>query len=140
MAGSSLTLIFRSLVSALVVDTSSWVTYFAHRDPSVIDEALAEGRVYLSPVVAAELLSGKMTPLQRAHLESFLLALPLCTHGLDHWMRVGRLRAQLFLKGVSVSTPDAYVAQCALDVNADLLSEDHVFSAVAQKTALRLLT
>lgn len=43
-------------MSALVVDTSGWVTSFAQRGPSVIDEALAEGRVYLSPVVAAELL------------------------------------------------------------------------------------
>lgn len=50
-------------------------------------------------------------------------------------MRVGRLRAQLFLKGISVSTPDAHVAQCALDVNADLLSEDHVFSAIAKDRA-----
>lgn len=139
MVGSSLTLIFGSLVSALVVDTSSWVTYFAQRGPSVIDEALAEGRVYLSPVVAAELLSGKMTPRQRTQLELFLLDLPLCPHELEHWMRVGRLRAHLFLKGISVSTPDAHVAQCALDLNADLLSEDHVFSTIAHKTALRLL-
>ena len=139
MAGSNLTLIFGYLVSALVVDTSSWVTYFAHTSPSVIDEALAEGRVYLPPIVAAELLSGKMNVRQRAQLESFLLDLPLCEHDLEHWMRVGRLRAHLFLKGISVSTPDAHVAQCALDLKADLLSEDHVFFKIAQKTSLRLL-
>ncbi len=138
MVGSSLTLIFGYHVSALVVDTSSWVTYFAHTAPSVIDEALAEGRVYLPPIVAAELLSGKMTVRQRAQLESFLLDLPVCEHDLGHWMRVGRLRAQLFLKGISVSTPDAHIAQCALDLKADLLSEDHVFFKIAEKTSLRL--
>lgn len=133
-----MTLIFGYHVSALVVDTSSWVTYFAHTASSVIDEALAEGRVYLPPIVAAELLSGKMNVRQRAQLESFLLDLPVCEHDLGHWMRVGRLRAQLFLKGISVSTPDAHIAQCALDLKADLLSEDHVFFKIAEKTSLRL--
>ena len=133
-----MTLIFGYHVSALVVDTSSWVTYFAHTASSVIDEALAEGRVYLPPIVAAELLSGKMNARQRAQLESFLLDLPVCEHDLEHWMRVGRLRAQLFLKRISVSTPDAHIAQCALDLKADLLSEDHVFFKIAEKTSLRL--
>ncbi len=131
-------LIFRYHVSALVIDTSSWATYFAHTASSVIDEALAEGRVYLPPIVVPELLSGKMTTRQRRQLESFLLDLPLCEHSLEHWMRVGRFRAQLFSKGLSVSTPDAHIAQCSLDLNAELLSEDQVFFKIAQKTSLRL--
>ena len=126
-------------MSALVVDTSSWVTYFAHTAQSVIDEALAEGRVYLPPIVAAELLSGKMTNRQRGQLESFLLELPLCDRSLQHWIRVGNLRAELSLKGLSVSTPDAHIAQCAVDLNADLLSEDQVFFKIAQKISLRIL-
>lgn len=127
-------------MSALVVDTSSWVTYLAHTAPSIIDEALAEGRVYLPPLVAAELLSGKMTARQRRELESFLLELPLCDQHVEHWMRVGHLRSHLFSKGVSVSTPDAHIAQCALDLKAELLSEDQIFSKIAQKTSLRLVT
>ena len=127
-------------MSALVVDTSSWVTYFAHTGSSVIDEALAEGRVYLPPIVVAELLSGKMTTRQRGQLESFLLDLPLCEHSLEHWMRVGSFRAHLFSKGLSVSTPDAHIAQCALDLKAELLSEDQVFFKIAQKTSLQLLS
>lgn len=125
-------------MSALVVDTSSWVTYFAHTAPSVIDEALAEGRVYLPPIVTAELLSGKMTARQRAQLESFLLDLPVCEQSLEHWIRVGSLRAYLFSKGLSVSTPDAHIAQCALDLKAELLSEDQIFIKISQKTSLRL--
>ena len=125
-------------MSALVVDTSSWITYFAHTASSVIDEALAEGRVHLPPIVAAELLSGKMTPRQRTQLESFLLDLPICEQKLEHWMRVGKFRAHLFSKGLSVSTPDAHIAQCAIDLEGELLSEDQVFSKIAQKTSLRL--
>ena len=127
-------------MSALVVDTSSWVTYLGGTAPSVIDEALAEGRIYLPSIVVAELLSGKMTLRQREQLESFLLDLPLCDHSFEHWVRVGHLRAQMFSKGLSVSTPDAHVAQCALDLGADLLSEDQIFLKVSQKTSLRLLT
>lgn len=127
-------------MSALVVDTSSWVTYFANTGPSVIDEALAEGRVYLSPIVAAELISGKMSARQRSELEAFLLDLPLCVHNLEHWIRVGKLRALLFSKGLSVSTPDAHVAQCAIDLNAPLLTEDQVFVKISQITHLRLLS
>ncbi len=126
-------------MSALVVDTSSWVTYLAGTTPSVIDDALAEGRVYLPPIVVAELLSGKMTARQRGQLESFLLDLPLCDQSFEHWVRVGSLRATLFSKGLSISTPDAHIAQCAVDLNADLLSEDQIFFKVSQKTSLRVL-
>jgi len=125
-------------VSALVVDTSSWVTYFSHAGPSVIDDALGEGRVVLPPVVAAELVSGKMSARQRAGLESFLMDLPLCESDCEHWVRVGRLRAHLFSQGLSVSTPDAHIAQCAIDLDADLLSEDRVFIKMATKILLKL--
>ncbi len=127
-------------MSALVVDTSSWVSYFASSGPSVIDEALAEGRVFLPPLVAAELVSGRLTARQLAELQSFLSDLPLCVVDFDHWLRVGLLRAQLFAVGLSVSTPDAHIAQCALDLQGDLLSEDGIFSKVAKTTVLKVLS
>ena len=126
-------------MSALVVDTSSWVSYFSSSGPSVIDEALVEGRVFLPPLVAAELVSGCLTSRQRAELESFLSDLPLCVVNFDHWLRVGALRATLFAAGLSVSTPDAHIAQCALDLQGDLLSEDRIFSKVSPKTPLKVL-
>ncbi|MDR4493624.1 MAG: type II toxin-antitoxin system VapC family toxin [Nitrospirales bacterium] len=126
-------------MSALVVDTSSWVSYFSSSGPSVIDEALAEGRIFLPPVVVAELVSGRLTFRQRADLESFLSDLPLCAVDFEHWLRVGALRAQLSSVGISVSTPDAHIAQCALDLHGDLLSEDGIFLKIAKKTALKLL-
>lgn len=126
-------------MSALVVDTSSWVSYFSSSGPSAIDEALAEGRVFLPPLVAAELVSGRLTSPQRVELESFLADLPLCAVDFDHWLRVGSLRAQLFSVGLSVSTPDAHIAQCTLDLQGDLLSEDGIFSKVAKKTSLKVL-
>jgi hypothetical protein len=127
-------------VSALVIDTSSWISYFGDGlGEAIIDSALADGRVYLPPVVAAELLSGRLTERARADLEGLLTALPLCTCDLDHWFRVGRLRGLLAAKGIAASTPDVHVAQCALDLGADLLSGDATFRHIARRTKLRLL-
>jgi tRNA(fMet)-specific endonuclease VapC len=125
-------------VSVLVVDTSSWVSYLAGRGGEGIEEALEEGRVYLPPVVAAELVSGRMTPGQRRAVEELLSELPLCTADRDHWFRVGRLRASLAARGLSVSTPDAHVAQCAIDLGGSLLAEDAVFGRMARLAPLRL--
>ncbi len=126
-------------MSAILVDTSSWIAYFNHGEHSIIDEALREGRVYLSGLIAAELTSGKLSPSQRSAVESFLGDLPLFEDDLQHWCRVGRLRAQLLSKGLTVSTPDAHVAQCAMDLQGDLLTRDKIFLKIANKVALTIL-
>ena len=125
-------------MSALVVDTSSWVSYFGGRGSDRIDEALAEARVHLPAIVSAELLSARLTSKQRAQLQDFLADLPLCPADLAHWFRVGRLRAELLSKGVSVSTPDAHVAQCALDIGGELMTEDRIFRLIARHRPLPL--
>ena len=56
-----------------------------------------------------------------------------------HWVRVGELRRRLRGRGLSVSTPDAHVAQCALDVRGTLLSTDAVFRRIGRITELRLI-
>ena len=79
-----------------------------------------------------------MNARDRAALEDLLTELPLCMSDLAHWLRIGRLRALLASKGISVSTPDAHVAQCALDLNAELLTEDQIFKHIAKHSTLRL--
>ena len=125
-------------MSALVVDTSSWIAWLAGGGSPLIAEALEEGRVQLPIVVVAELLSGRLDASERAELQDMLADLAPLGLGLDHWFRVGRLRAALRARGLSVSTPDAHVAQCALDVDAVLLTEDRVFAKVAEAVPLRL--
>jgi len=125
-------------VSALVVDTSSWIAWLAGGGSPLVDEALEEGRLHLPVIVAAELLSGRLDAMQRAELQDMLSDLPAVGADPEHWFRVGKLRAELRAKGLSVSTPDAHVAQCAIDTGGVLLTEDRVFEKIAKVVPLRV--
>ncbi len=126
-------------MNVVVVDTSSWISYFTGSEQKDLDLALQEGRVFLSPVVAAELMSGSLTKTKREQLADFLRDLPLCDASVEHWLRVGLLRSQLARKGLTVSTPDAHIAQCAIDLDGYLLSEDKIFQRLVRPCKLRLL-
>jgi tRNA(fMet)-specific endonuclease VapC len=125
-------------VSAIVADTSEWIEYFAGRPAPLLDHALAAGLIVVPPIVVAELLSGVRRDADRAALEYMLRDLELADIAFEHWVRVGMLRAALRAMGLTISTPDAHVAQCALDRDALLLTRDEVFAKVANFTALRL--
>jgi tRNA(fMet)-specific endonuclease VapC len=125
-------------VSALVVDTSSWIAWLAGGGSSLVDEALEEGRLHLPVIVSAELLSGRLDDSERAELQDMLSDLPAVGTEPAHWFRVGELRATLRARGLSVSTPDAHVAQCAIDTGGVLLTEDRVFEKIAKAVPLRL--
>ena len=125
-------------MSAVVVDTSVWVDYFRGQGIPLLDEALKRGAVMISPVVVAELVSGAHRQRERAALIDFLEELPLCPDDRGHWLRVGELRRYCHEQGCSTSTPDAHIAQCAMDADALLFSRDHVFEIIARHSNLRL--
>ena len=124
-------------VSGVVVDTSVWIDFLAGLSTPSLEEALSNGLVVLPPLVVAELVSSARQR-ERAAIAYLLEKLPLHDTPLAHWIRVGELRQELRGKGLSVSTPDAHVAQCALDRDAVLLSLDAVFARIARLTPLRL--
>lgn len=123
----------------LVVDTSVWIDFFSGETIPLLEDALALGTVVLPPVVVAELVSGASQAGDRAALVDLLDDLPLHETPRAHWVRVGDLRSGLTRKGLKVSTPDAHVAQCALDRDAPLLSRDQVFSRIARHAPLRVV-
>jgi predicted nucleic acid-binding protein len=125
-------------VSVIVVDSSVWIDFLAGRPVPRLEQALADGAVVLPPIVAAELASGTQRAREQVQLEDLLRELPLVDTPLDHWIRVGQLRLQLKKKGIAVSTPDAHVAQCALDLDAVLLTRDAVFRRISEVTRLKI--
>ena len=124
-------------MSVLVVDTTVWVEFFRGRGLPRLEQALNDGDVVLPPIVAAELVSAPLTAGERRRLEEFLRDLPLHPTPLDHWLRVGGLRATAARKGLTVSTPDAHVAQVALDLDGAIWSDDEVFTQLAAKSLVR---
>lgn len=123
---------------SVVVDTSVWVEYFRGSGARELDGLLGEGLVLLAPMVAAELLSAPLTRRERRELTELLATLPWHPTPPSHWYAVGELRARLRLLGITVSTPDAHVAQCALDSRAALWSRDAIFEKIGGKIALSL--
>jgi tRNA(fMet)-specific endonuclease VapC len=126
-------------VSGIVADTSEWIEYLAGRPADLLDHALASGLVVVPPIVIAELLSGAVSRQDHMGLEDLLRDLVVHDTAFDHWSRVGELRRTLAQKGLTVSTADAHVAQCALDRDTVLLSRDAVFKRMAEFTRLRLV-
>lgn len=123
---------------SVVVDTSVWIDFFSGRETPTLLEGLATGAVVLPPIVVAELVSGARTEAMRATLVDLVSDLPLHPASLGHWLAVGDLRRRLQREGIMISTPDAHVAQCALDLDGLLLSRDAIFEQVARLLPLRL--
>lgn len=125
-------------MSGAVADTSAWIAFFAGRPSRALEDALAQGAVVLPPLVVAELISGAQRPRDRAAIGELLQDLGVHDTPLEHWIRVGDLRRTLKARGINASTPDAHVAQCALDRDAVLLTFDRIFARIARVTALRV--
>lgn len=126
-------------MNAIVVDTSAWIPYLAGRPNTVVDEAIHDGRVFLPPIVLAEIFSGKLNHRRRQELREAMERLPLCDCRFDHWIRVGELRASLMAAGITISIPDAHVAQCAMDLSGILVTEDKIFHLAADHCALQVV-
>ncbi len=122
-----------------VVDTSVWIDFFRGSTIPALEDALAGGMVVMPPIVVTELISGARTARDRRTIADLLDRLALHETPRSHWIQAGMLRRDMRAAGVAVSTRDAHVAQCALDLDAVLLSRDAVFRHIADVVPLRLL-
>ncbi len=123
----------------MVVDTSAWIDFFGGEEIPALEDALAAGVVVLPPIVVAELVAGARKQREREAIADLVRDLEVHEVGTNHWIRVGDLRRRLGSNGVAVSTPDAHVAQCALDRGGLLLSSDRVFLRMRDFVDLRLM-
>lgn len=123
---------------AVIVDSSVWIDYLLGHRIAELEEATIGPGVVLPPLVIAELLSGDTTIPQRQMIGELLQEYDLHQTPLEHWIRVGEIRRKMRRRGINVSIPDAHVAQCALDLDATLLTRDQIFTRIAEHTRLRL--
>jgi predicted nucleic acid-binding protein len=125
-------------VAVNVADSSVWIDGLGGHPPTRLVEALQEGSLVFPPLVVAELVSGATIAQHRQMIGEWLQEIPVYQASLAHWIDVGTLRRDLRRKGLTVTLPDAHIAQCALDLDAVLLTRDAVFAQIAQHTRLRL--
>jgi len=125
-------------VSEIIVDTSTWINYFKGFRLIEIDLALEEGRVFTTGIIICEIISGVKNNQKRNQMISFFEELPMVIMNRQHWIRTGKLRAGLLKIGITISTPDAHIAQSCLDRGAYLMSEDRIFKRISKKISLKL--
>jgi len=125
-------------MNGAVADTSEWIEYLAMRPAPVFRQWLESGSIIVPAVVATELTSGARTREEQMVIEDLLADLPFHNCSFHHCARAGELRRTLRAKGVSVSSLDAQIAQCALDRDVALLTRDAVFWKIASHTKLRI--
>ncbi len=89
-----------------------------------LSECFERVRLVPARLAVAELISGAREQQKLALIASMLEDFPVHETPLEHWLAVGHLRRRLRELGVAVSISDAHVAQCALDLDALLLTRD----------------
>jgi len=123
---------------AVIVDSSIWIDYLEGKRVEPVEQATRDRTLVLSPIVIAELLSGDLTFEQREMVGILLQDFPMHPTPLAHWIDLANLRRLLRSRGINATIPDAHVAQCALDLDATLLTGDAIFHDIASHTSLRL--
>ena len=126
-------------MSGIVVDTSIWIDYFKGASFPIVDDSLKEGSLNLPPIIVSELLSAKLNPTSKKQLIDFLLDLKFINCDFSHWIRVGELRSFFARKGITISTPDAHIAQVCIDEDSYLITRDKIFTQIAKIIKLKLV-
>jgi predicted nucleic acid-binding protein len=125
-------------VAGSILDTSVLIG-LAEKPNSIVETAISAGDAVIPPLVVAELVSGAMTPAAREEAGILLQDVPVYEVDLGHWINVGLLRQHLRRHGLTITLPDAHIAQCAIERDAALITRDAVFAKIADATTLRVI-
>ncbi len=122
-----------------VADTSVLIDHVHGLGVHALDLALAEDLLIVPPLVISELVSGATQAKEAAAIAELIPSLKIHRTDLRHWIAVGDLRRDLASHGLNLTIPDAHVAQCAIDLDATLITRDKVFDLVSHYIPLRLI-
>jgi predicted nucleic acid-binding protein len=123
----------------IAVDTSTWVAFLEgdrSADTDLLDKALQDRQVLMTPVVLTEILSDPKLP---SEVSRTLVELPLIEIQPGYWQRAGELRAKVLAKRRKARLGDALIAQSCIDRGIALLTRDRGFRAFADAVGLDLL-
>jgi predicted nucleic acid-binding protein len=123
----------------IAADTSTWIAFLkgeSGEDAELLDQALADQQVLMSPVVLTELLSD---PKLGSDVASTLSEIPLIEIREGYWQRAGLLRAQVLAKRRKARLGDALIAQSCVDRGVPFLTRDRDFRAFAEAAGLDLV-
>jgi predicted nucleic acid-binding protein len=123
----------------IAVDTSTWIGFLqgdGGEDANLLDRALQDRQVVMTPVVLTEVLSDPRLP---SRVASTLADLPLLPVEPGYWQRAGALRAKVLSKGRKARLGDALIAQSCIDHGVSLLTRDRDFRAFAEAARLGLV-
>jgi hypothetical protein len=123
----------------IAADTSTWIAYLqgdGGEDTELLDRALRDRQVLMTPVVLTEVLSDPKLPSEVAQI---LSDLPLMEVAPGYWQRAGELRAKVLAKRRKARLGDALIAQSCIDDGTTLLTRDRDFRAFAAAAGLDLV-
>ncbi|MBI2920792.1 MAG: PIN domain nuclease [Planctomycetes bacterium] len=127
----------------LLVDSAVWVDWFnGDSGPHVarLEQALSAGeRIGIAPVIITEVLLGLADNREFEDGRAVLLSLPLMVLDGEGHAEAARLYRTLRRRGVTVrGAMDCIIAQTCLAADAELLSQDRDFKAIAKHSKLRI--
>jgi predicted nucleic acid-binding protein len=126
----------------VIVDTSAWICSFrANASPALLKTMkglIADGCILIPGIIQAELLRGARRHKEVQSLQSVLSSQKYLRVEEAFWYRLGSFTNQLFLQGINVPLPDAYIALLAIERDVELLHNDRHFDLVAEKSKLRV--
>jgi predicted nucleic acid-binding protein len=122
-----------------LIDTSIWIKCFREADStlhSYISSLVIGKKVYISELIALELLRGAKSDKEYNMLYEDLLALPIIELTRDVWEVAYKLSYKLRKKGVNAPLADILISSIALHYKCTLLHSDRHFKLIAKHTAL----
>lgn len=126
----------------IVVDSAVWAAWFNGEDTphvTVLRGALEREEAGVTPLIVAEVLQGFRSDSEFETAEAVLTRLPMLTIDVAGHVESARLYRTLRRRGITIrGTIDCIIAQTCVAANAELLTTDPDFAAIARFTPLRV--
>ena len=126
---------------ARLIDTSLWIDFTRKKSPMALKSAILpwimDPEASLCEPIAFEILRHASAN-EKKHLQTQFSTLPLLSTPTTLWHAAAQLGSTCRAKGVNAGSLDLLIAACAIHHQAELITFDSDFLAIAQCSTLRL--